>query len=167
MKKNIGYKTAFEWLESFAYGIFIIMLLFVFFLKIYTVVGESMYPTLKNGDKVVVLQIGYKPQNGDMIVVDGHSNYGKTLVKRIIAGENQTVNISSNGDLSVDNILVDSSKYNLGGDRVYPVIVPEDCLFVMGDNRRVSKDSRSEDIGYINEDNIMGKVVFSFGNSGK
>ena len=163
MKKNVGYKAAFEWLESFSFGILFIMLLFVFVVKIYTVVGDSMYPTLVNGEKVVVLQLGYTPSDGDMVVVDSHSKYGKTLVKRVIATENQTVDISKTGDLTVDGKLIDSSELNVRGTLDYPITVPEGSLFLMGDNRGVSLDSRSSDVGFINEDNIMGKIIYVFG----
>lgn len=164
------YDSAFEWIESLATGLVIIVLVFVFVFKIYTIFGDSMYPTLSEPQRVMVWQLLYSPKGGDIVVVDSSNNYGKTLIKRVVATENQTIFIDQEtGELFVDGVSMGASVNNIGGDQVYPLTVPEGCCFLMGDNRAVSLDSRSEIVGIVSNDYIVGKVllrVFPFNSFG-
>ena len=154
--------SAMEWLESLAVAVFAVLTVFVFIFKIYTVDGTSMLPTLEEPERVIVLEAFYTPKGGDIVVVDSGNAYGKTLVKRVIATEGQTVSIDENGVLTVDGAVIDSYAENCRGNTDFPVVVPEDCCFVMGDNRDVSYDSRYQEIGMISYKNIMGKVSAVF-----
>ena len=75
----------FEWYDSLVFALAVIVLFFVFAVRIITVSGVSMQPTLYGGDRVAVQSMLYTPQRGDVVVVDGYINYGDPLVKRIIA----------------------------------------------------------------------------------
>ena len=123
-----------------------------------------MATTLNDTDRVVVQCAGYKPDYGDIIVVDSYSNYGKPLVKRIIAMEGDTVDIDfSTGEVSVNGEIL-SEPYTSTGttvqhDVAFPLTVNEGCVFVLGDNRSVSLDSRSSEVGLIDVRDILGKAV--------
>lgn len=160
---------AFEWVEMFAVyfaiGVAVLVLLF----RHCPVNGESMMGTLKNGDVLIVSVLGYTPSGGDIIVCQSES-YGldRPLVKRVIATSGQTVSIDyTEWKVTVDGVELDED-YVLkreGFDMLRSnyldgtFTVPEGMVFVMGDNRNNSKDSRSSDIGFIDERYILGRVV--------
>lgn len=126
-------------------------------LRIY---GTSMTPTIEEGDVVVALKLS-KVKRGDVLGV----YYGnKLLVKRCIATEGQWVDIDPEGNVYVDDALVDEpylTEKALGEcDISLPYQVPEDSVFVMGDHRQTSLDSRSSNIGSMAEDEIVGRIMF-------
>ena len=164
-------QTVFEWLEIFIVSVAAVFILFSFVARIAVVEGDSMYPTLSNNDKLLVRQLFYEPKQGDIIVCQS-VNYGldKPLVKRIIATEGQKVRLDrENWKIYVDGFPLDESYIVVGqgamvnweyeGDEI---TVPEGHVFVMGDNRNNSLDSRFYDVGYIDERYIIGEVVFRF-----
>ena len=146
-------------------------LLFGVLFRIVVVQGESMYPTLDNGNVVFVRQINYEPSKGDIVVLNKDmSNITggaeKHLIKRIIALEGDTVYIDfENGEVYVNNQLLDEpyifSPTLLNEGAEFPCIVPEHSVFVLGDNRANSLDSRDSRLGCISEEDVMGKVLFS------
>lgn len=166
-KKNNSNKNgeeALEWIETLIYAFFIVIVIFTFLLRIANVDGESMFPTLNHGDRLVVSHIMYKPNNGDIVIVDS-SGLNKAIVKRIIAIEGQTVDIDFNsgavkvdGNLLEENYINEITTLNEGGHQ-YPVTIPSGCVFVMGDNRNNSTDSRDERVGFVPVEDILGKVV--------
>jgi len=156
-------------LHDVVYMMAAIMLIFVFVVRLVGVKGSSMVPTYSNGDRVMLLSnfISDNYQQGDVIVLIAPDYDESTpLIKRVIATEGQTVNINfASGKVYVDNELLeedyinDITTYNPGG-MTYPVEVPEGCVFVMGDNRNHSTDSRNAKVGFVNKDEVLGKVLF-------
>jgi len=147
-------------ISAFVVGI----LIFIFVFRVIGVKGDSMFPTLHDGDRVVSSGVLYDPQPGDIIILKS-DYYSQPLVKRIIAVENQTVDIDFlNGLVYVDGKVI-SEPYiyeptHTDEGFIGPVTVPEGCVFVMGDNRNESNDSRCPDIGFIDEKEIFGKVLW-------
>ena len=120
-----------------------------------------------NGDRLIVWGAGYTPERGDVVIVDGDTVYGKPLVKRVIAKGGDTISIDyATGEVVVNGQLLDepylAEPTRLGYDIEFPYTVPEGTLFVMGDNRNASLDSRSSQIGCIPETDILGKVLVCF-----
>ena len=136
--------------------------------------GASMNPTLTHGDRLFTRVIGYsKPQAGDIIIFHppiskDNKNPQKDIayVKRVIAVEGQTVDIDYDGNVIVDGKVLSEDYIKEPIDTRYlmttefPFEVPKDTVFVLGDNRNNSHDSRSDDIGAVPLDNIMGKAQF-------
>lgn len=155
--------TLIEYLESFGFALSIVVLVFVFLLRIQTVSGKSMYPTLKNGDRIAVSCVG-EVEYGDIVVIDGMSAYGAPLVKRVIGMEGDTLDVNEIGQVMRNGELLDESYLSLptneNGDVSFPVTVEKGKLFVMGDNRPYSKDSRNSEIGQIDRRDVFGKVFF-------
>ncbi len=154
----------FEWYDSLIFALVVIVLLFVFVVRIITVSGSSMVPTLLGGDRIAVQSFFYTPQRGDVIVVDGYSSYGDPLVKRIIAVGGDTLDIDfMTGQVTVNGSVLDepyiSAPTTNGYDVEFPLTVPDGCVFLMGDNRPGSLDSRSSEVGFIDERDILGKAL--------
>lgn len=160
--------NVFEWLESILFALVFVMVLFTFVFKTYTVDGESMMPTLRTGDYVFAYSLMYTPQPGDVVIIDASNNYGRPLIKRVIAVGGQLVDVDSNGSITVDGqpypYFEGTNPANLSGDVSYPLVVPEGYVFVMGDNRANSLDSRYSRVGFIDERSIVGKEIYALAN---
>ncbi len=160
----------FDILEPFVFCTTVILLLFSFFFRPTIVDGQSMENTLLHGEYLLVVDAGYTPKNGDIVVAHnvGLTYYNKPLVKRVIATEGQTVDIDfSTWTLTVDGIVIDEPYRKLAdslrtSDFEFPLTVPEGCVFLMGDNRNHSADSRTAEIGMMDERCIVGKAVLRF-----
>ena len=146
--KPVRGQNLLEWYEALISAALVLVLIFSFFFRIIQVDGSSMVPTLVNGDKLIVWGAGYTPQRGDVVIVDSYTSYGKPLVKRVIAKGGDTVSIAE--------------PTYLGYDVTFPDTVPEGTVFVMGDNRNQSLDSRSTYVGCIDERDILGRVLLCF-----
>ena len=130
-------------------AVIVIMVAFTFFFRFVGVVGDSMVPTLENNDWLLVhSKSSY--EYGDIIISSQPNAFNEPIVKRVIATGGQTVDI----DFETGEVKVD------GKDMAFPITVPEGKLFVLGDNRRHSTDSRSSLIGLLDERYIIGKVKF-------
>lgn len=139
----------------------IILLMYTFCVKSVAVEGTSMLPTLQHGDRLVITAFCLEPEQGDIIVSTQPNAFGKAVIKRVIATENQTVDIDfATGDVFVDGVLLNEPYINnptINSEGVqFPLTVPPNHVFVMGDNRQGSTDSRSEKIGFIQEEYIFG-----------
>lgn len=159
----------YDWLGSVVFALMLVVSIFTFIGHQVEVHQTSMNPTLYEGDRVFVLSLGYTPTIGDVVVFSKQTyDDGTPLVKRIIAKEGQTVDIdpdlgtvSVDGRILVEDYIADGST-NPIHDVEFPVTVPDGCVFVLGDNRNVSKDSRMSTVGFIDEKEILGKVVAIF-----
>ena len=151
----------YEALMSLVGATVIILLMYTFCVKSVAVDGTSMLPTLQHGDRLVITAFCLEPEQGDIIVSTQPNAFGNAVIKRVIATENQTVDIDfSTGDVFVDGVLLNEPYINNrtinSQGVIFPVTVPENHIFVMGDNRQGSTDSRSEMIGFIREEYIYG-----------
>ena len=148
------------------FGVFLIVFMLCF--RVVVVIGPSMYDTLIHGDRLVLLSstVYKNPQPGDIVVASLKDfDNGECIVKRVIATEGQTVDINfETGVVYVDGIALDESythtATNTQEGMQFPLVVSEGCLFVMGDNRNSSKDSRSPEIGLVDKREILGKAIF-------
>lgn len=156
----------YEWLESGVFALTVVVLIFTFLFRIVMVDGRSMQPTLQDQDRVITVSLFYQPAPGDIVVVTQPNAMNHSLIKRVIAVEGQTVFIDpETGDVSVDGKVLTEpyimEKINPSkiGDMKYPLTLKEGEVFVMGDNRNNSSDSRDSMIGIIDERYILGKAV--------
>lgn len=145
-----------------------VMAVLMLFLRIIVVDGPSMEHTLLNGDYMLLISnVFYKePARGDVVVVSKQAyDDGKPIVKRVIATEGQTVDIDfEEGIVYVDGVALDEpytkTGTNLKEGNTFPQVVEPGKVFVMGDNRNNSKDSRSPQIGQVDKREVLGKVAF-------
>lgn len=162
---NSGVAGVYDILRSVLISASILILIITFVFTMVIVDGRSMQHTLESGDKIIVTKMGYQPKDGDVIVVGkSEDGYSKPIVKRVIATEGQTLEIDfENQQVIVDGKVLDEpyiSSETIEGTAEIPEVIPEGYVFVMGDNRYISMDSRYKDIGLVNVDDIVGKAVF-------
>lgn len=164
----------FHFFKTIFYCLSIITVLLTFIFRMVVVDGPSMNNTLNDKDRVIVLNyqfIFFSPKQGDIVAVAPDINSEKNpdkiqapIIKRIIAVSGQTVGFDEEtGDVYVDGKVIDepyiSSKTDRGAEWNIPDVIPEGKVFVMGDNRNVSLDSRSPKVGLVDEDQIIGKAI--------
>ena len=175
--------SLFDFVEILAFSILAVLLVFTLLFRVCRVDGGSMNNTLKDGETIIISDVFYEPKQGDIVVFhlcQGEQGFNQPLIKRVIALEGQTVLINiTSGDVYVDGVKLTESYayfksegYSLSyfdlnkidrtedGNLTYEVTVPEGHIFVMGDNRNGSTDSRSSSVGFVNEDTILGKALF-------
>ena len=160
-KKRGGFAFIYDWLDSLVYAIFLILLIFTFIFRVVGVSGSSMNPTLSNGDWLTVSAVPGEIKQGDIVVVTQPNSLNEPLIKRVIAKGGDTISIdfiehtvTVNGVTLYEPYIAEPTERM--GDFVYPLTVPEGCLFVMGDNRNDSLDSRFKTIGFIDERYVLG-----------
>ena len=170
-KKNFAGELL-EWVDSIVVSAIAVVLLFTFVFKIVGIVGESMTNTLMEGDKVLVYSYNYTPEVGDIVVIsrnasniyEDENGEHERIIKRVIATEGQTVDINDFGLVSVDGVEIADNYVReyaktFKKDVQFPHVVKDGCVFVLGDNRLNSLDSRSSGIGDVDVRYILGKAV--------
>ncbi len=167
--------TACEYAETFCYAVALMIVLFLFVFRYVTVVGESMNDTLHNSDNLIISDLFYEPKTGDIVVIN-RSSRAKPIIKRVIATGGQTVKIDFNTwEVWVDGNQLDESYVTLHpsgvtmhnsqftsqfttADNTCEFTVEDGCIFVLGDNRNNSQDSRY--YGFFTRHEIVGRVIF-------
>lgn len=160
-------RELYEWTQALVCSVLTVVLIFTFIVRLIGVDGHSMVPTLQDGDRLLVLNsILYNDyQYGDIVVLRKESFLENPIVKRVIATEGQTVDIDfQNGVVFVDGVplkedYINELTYEPEGT-VFPLTVPDGSIFVMGDNRNHSDDSRNDSLGTVDTRYVIGKVVF-------
>lgn len=145
-------------------------IIFTFVFKLSSVDGQSMENTLHHGDSLLITSSVKHFEVGDVIVTSQPNAYNMVLIKRVVATGGQTVSFNRySGKLLVDGVPIDEPYIKepmLFTDSMRKeFVVPEGCVFVMGDNRNNSADSRDSNIGFVDERYIMGKVIYKFGDT--
>ncbi len=175
-KKDSVKAFIFDWLEVLVHAVIIVVICFSFIFRIATIDGPSMMNTLNNGERVIISNLFYEPKVGDIVVISRNkensihtmTDENTPIIKRIIALEGQMVDIDfEKGIVYVDGVALQEDYIKeptrLKYDIDFPVIVDEGCVFVLGDNRNDSLDSRSTRIGeygMIDTRYILGRAVF-------
>ena len=168
-KKSLG-KEIFEWVQAIVVALVIAMFLRTYIFTLVDVSGSSMVPTLHDRDKLFVWRAGYEPEVGDIVIFRPAGREDTPYVKRVIATEGQSVDIKYNEYEGCADVYVDGKKleedyinekisYSRMGDGIYPCVVPDDCMFVLGDNRNNSSDSRLSSVGMVTKESVIGKAL--------
>lgn len=153
--------SLYDWVGTLAIALTAFSLLFVFVVRIVGVDGSSMNPTYRDGDLLLLSLLNDRYERGDVVVVDRYTE--DPLIKRIIAVGGDTLSIDPEGNVFLNGRLL-KEKYIQGKtvlrDFSGEIRVPKGYLFIMGDNRSVSKDSRSEEIGLVSVKDVIGEAVY-------
>lgn len=160
-KPQKSWKFVYEWLDSLIFAFITILIVFTFFFRIVGVSGESMLPTLHSGDWLAIRAINTEIDRGDIVVITQPNALHEPLIKRVIAVGGDTVDIDFvNGTIRVNGEILDEpyiyEPTHRSSNVTFPLTVPEGCVFVMGDNRNNSLDSRSQTVGFIDTRYILG-----------
>lgn len=166
-KQKESGRELYEWVQALVCSVLAVVLLFTFVIRLIGVDGHSMVPTLQNGDRLLVLNsmLDDDYEYGDIVVLRKDSFLADPIVKRVIATEGQTVDIDfGTGSVYVDGALLKEDYINeltfLEEGTEFPLTVPQDSIFVMGDNRNHSSDSRDSRLGTVDNRYVIGKAVF-------
>ena len=165
--KAEGSRDLYEWVQALVCSVLLVVLIFTFVIRLIGVDGHSMVPTLQNGDRLLVVNslIYNDYRQGDIVVLRKETFLEEPIVKRVIAVGGQAVDIDfASGSVFVDGILLEEDYINeltfLEEGTEFPLTVPEGSVFVMGDNRNNSSDSRDSRLGTVDTRFVIGKAVF-------
>lgn len=182
-KKTSLFADILEILETGLFFVILVLFLFTYFMRPVTVEGNSMVPTLQNKDLLFLYSFLYEPRTGDIVVIDNHDSHTldwqgevieddrsleERIIKRVIAVEGQELFVDAeHGIVTVDGVQLQENYVNeltRTDDRAftYPITIPEGYIFVMGDNRNRSTDSRNPLVGLVPVEDVMGKTYFRY-----
>ena len=153
------------WLQALVMALVALILVFTLVGRIIGVDGSSMYPTLHHGDMLLLQSVGYEPKQGDVVVLTkAFRDVDGPIVKRVIATEGQTVDIDyATSTVYVDGVALEEDYINeltfVEEGTEFPLTVPEGSIFVMGDNRNHSSDSRDASLGTVDTRYVIGRAV--------
>jgi len=154
-----------ENVEAFAIAVVTILFIVIFIAQSFLVKGTSMEPTLHDGERLIVNKFIYRfrpPRTGDIIVFKYPGDPSKKFIKRVIGEPGDSVWIE-NATVYVNNRPLDEPYILEEMDSDFErVTVPQDTIFVLGDNRNGSRDSRYSDVGFVPLENVVGKAIFVF-----
>ena len=167
-EKTEGTGSILEYLHDVVYILALILVLFTFCMRVVIVSGSSMFSTLVDGDYLLLINrpLCGELEQGDIVVASMERfKDGEPIVKRVVATEGQTVDIDFRaGVVYVDGVALEEeytyTPTHLSEGMEFPLVVEEGCLFLMGDNRGDSRDSRAPEIGLVDEREILGRAVF-------
>lgn len=158
----------FDFVATVAGAIAAVMLILVFLFRVVTVDGQSMVPNLQNGDRLILTDVTTHYERGEIVVISRPDD--DPLVKRVIAVSGDTIDLQDgsvylNGEL-LEEPYIDQETYDVSpGPPDFPLTVPHGYVFVMGDNRGNSLDSRSYEVGLVDTHRILGKVLIHLSNA--
>ena len=163
-------KSCYEWVEALVTAIVVVVIIFTFIFRVVNVSGESMMNTIHDNDKVLITNLFYTPEPGDIVVIAHNNDMNEPIIKRVIAVGGQTLKINfDTGEVYVDGVLLHEEYIREPttnpGDMEIPEVIPEGYVFVMGDNRNDSTDSRYKKVGLVDVHNILGKaqmIIYPF-----
>ena len=165
-EEKIKGRDFYEWVQALVYSVLAVVVIFTFGIRLIGVEGHSMVPTLQEGDRLLVANpMFYNDfKYGDIVVLTKESFLSEPIVKRVIAVGGQTVDIDfDSGSVYVDGTLLKEDYINeltfTTDGTEFPVTVPEGSVFVMGDNRNHSNDSRDVKLGTVDTRHMIGKAV--------
>jgi len=161
-------RDLYEWIQAVICSVLTVVLVFTFAVRVMRVDGPSMRETLQDGDLLVVVNrlLSGEPESGEIVIVRKESfENGDPIVKRVIATEGQTVDIDfETGAVTVDGTVLEETyireNTHLDEGTVFPLTVPEGSVFVMGDNRNDSRDSRDPELGAVDVRCVIGRAVW-------
>lgn len=177
------FSDALEILETGLFFVILVLFFFTYFTRPVTVDGTSMVPTLDNADMLLLYGLFYEPKPGDIVVIDNHNSHvynwagelveqdaslEERIIKRVIAVAGQEIMVDPmHGTVSVDGEVLQEDYINEltmtdDGAIPFPTVIPEGYIFVMGDNRNHSSDSRHPYVGLVSVDDVMGKTYFRY-----
>lgn len=154
-----------DWAEAAILTFICVVLAFTFVARLAGVSGDSMLPTLEDNDRLIITRLGGDFAQGDIVVVTNPDRLREPLVKRVIATEGQTIDIDfAAGAVFVDNYELYepyiSEATAQRNDMLFPQVVPEGHIFIMGDNRNNSLDSRDMRIGMVDNRDVLGRAIY-------
>ena len=160
-------RDLYEWVQALVCSVLTVVLVFTFGIRLIGVDGHSMVPTLQDGDRLLVTTslLSGDYEYGDIVIMQRDDFYcGEPIVKRVIATGGQTVDIDfETGAVYVDGTLLEEDYINeltfVEEGTEFPLTVPEGSIFVMGDNRNHSSDSRDASLGTVDTRYVIGRAV--------